>query len=92
MEETLVSVPRPSIGSVMLPEYRFDRLIPFGLGGGHGLLLCKRSVARPAFLMAHKLSGNASGLQGSEELSTRSQRSPCPDTIRQYVSGLVFEP
>ncbi len=32
-------------------------------------------MAGPAFLMAHKLSGNASGLQGSEELSPRSQQS-----------------
>ncbi len=92
MEETLVSVPRPSIGSVMSPKSRFDRLIPYGLGHGHGRPLCERSVAGPAFLMAHKLSGNASGLQGSEELSPRSQRSPCPNTSRQYVSGLVFEP
>ncbi len=92
MEETLVSVPRPSIGSVMSPKSHFDRLIPYGLGHGHGWPLCERSVAGPAFLIAHKLSGNASGLQGSEELSPRSQRSPCPNTSRQYVSGLVFEP
>ncbi len=78
MEETLVSVPRPSIGSVMPPKNRFHRLIPYGLGHGHGWPLCERSVAGPAFLMAHNLSGNARGLQGSEELSPRSQRSPCP--------------
>ncbi len=46
----------------------------------------------PAFLMAHKLSGNSSGLQGSEELSPRSQWSPCPNKSRKYVSGLVFKP
>ncbi len=48
-------------------------------------------MAGPAFLMAHTFSVNASGIQGSEELSPRTQRSPCPNTSRQYVSGLVFE-
>ncbi len=35
MEETLVSVPRPSIGSVMSPKSLLDRLIPYGLVRGH---------------------------------------------------------
>ncbi len=86
MEETLVSVPRPSIGSVMSPKTLLDRLIPYGLVRGHGRPLCERSVVGPAFLMAHKLSGN------SEELSPRSQWSPCPNKSRKYVSGLVFKP
>lgn len=85
----MVSDPRPSIGSVISPKGRFNRLIPCGLG--HGQLLCERSVTGPTFLMAHKLPGNATGLQGSEELSPRSQQSPCPNMSRQYVSGVVFE-
>ncbi len=75
----------------MLPKSRFDRLMSGGWGGVMEVRFAM-SVAGPAFLMAHKLSGNASGLQGSAELSPRSQRSPCPNTRRQYVSGLVFEP
>ncbi len=84
--------PKAHYWECRVAESRFDRLIPYGLGHGHGRPLCERSVAGPAFLMVHKLSGNASGLQDSEELSPRSQRSPCPNTSRQYVSGLVFEP
>ncbi len=92
MEETLVSVPRPSIGSVMSTKSCIDRLIPYGLGAVIDSRFVRGLWRDLAFLMAHKLSRDDNGLQGSEELSLRSQRSPYPNTSRQYFSGLVFEP
>lgn len=91
MERSLVPVPRASVWSVMLQEDPLNRRLPHCVGRGHGRPVCKRSLGVPALFLAHQLPRNAGGLQSSQELSPGPPRPPCPDTIRQYVRGIVSE-
>ncbi len=82
VEETLVLVSGPGIGSSLSLRNASDGRFPDRLGSGHEWPPCTRSVEWSPSQVAHQLPGDAGSV--SSTLSSRPKRSPCVGTHRQY--------
>ncbi|KAL0148119.1 hypothetical protein M9458_056589 [Cirrhinus mrigala] len=92
VEEALVLVSGPGVGSSLSPRDASDGRVPHRLGSGHEWPPCPRSVERSPTHMAHKLPGDAGRVSGSETLSPGPKRPPCVGPRRQHLGGLLHQP
>ncbi|KAI2664009.1 Transposon Ty3-G Gag-Pol polyprotein [Labeo rohita] len=92
VEEALVLVSGPGVGSSLSPRNASDGRVPHRLGSGHEWPPCPRSVERSATHVAHKLPGDAGRVSGSETLSPGPKRPPCVGPHRQHLGGLLHQP
>ncbi len=68
VEETLVLVSRPGVGSSLLPRITSDGRVTHRLGSGHKWPPCPRSVERSPSHVAHQLPGDAGRVSSTETL------------------------
>ncbi|KAI2657538.1 Transposon Ty3-G Gag-Pol polyprotein [Labeo rohita] len=92
VEEALVLVSGPGVGSSLSPRNASDGRVPHRLGSGHEWPPCPRSVERSPTHVAHKLPGDAGRVSGSETLSPGPKRPPCVGPHRQHLGGLLHQP
>ncbi|KAI2647838.1 Transposon Ty3-G Gag-Pol polyprotein [Labeo rohita] len=92
VEEALVLVSGPGVGSSLSPRNANDGRVPHRLGSGHEWPPCPRSVEQSPTHVAHKLPGDAGRVSGSETLSPGPKRPPCVGPHRQHLGGLLHQP
>ncbi|KAI2648975.1 Transposon Ty3-G Gag-Pol polyprotein [Labeo rohita] len=92
VEEALVLVSGPGVGSSLSPRNASEGRVPHRLGSGHEWPPCPRSVERSPTHVAHKLPGDAGRVSGSETLSPGPKRPPCVGPHRQHLGGLLHQP
>ncbi len=77
LEETLVLVSGPGVGSSLSPRNASDGRIPDRFGSSHEWPPCPRSVEWSPSRMAHQLPGDAGHVSSTQTLSSGPKRSPC---------------
>ncbi len=89
VEETLVLVSGPGIGSSLSPRNAINGHVLDQLGSGHEWPPCPWSVEKSPSRVAHQLPGDAGRVSSTQTLSSGPKRPPCVGTHRQY-SGVFF--
>lgn len=92
VERSLVSVPRPCVGSSLSSRNANDRCFSHGLGGDHEWSPRSGSVGGPSPSMAHKLSRDVGSVSGPETFPPGPKRPPCSCPDRQHIGGLLYQP
>ncbi len=91
VEETLVPVPGPRVGSLMSSQDANSRCLSHGVGRNLRGTLESGSVEGPSSLMAHQPSEDIGCISCSQEFPSRSQGPPCACPLRQHFGGLLHK-
>ncbi len=91
VEEALVLVSGPGVGSSLSPRDASDGRAPHRLGSGHEWPPCPRSVEWLPSHVAYQSPRDAGRAACTEVFPPRPERSPCVGAHRQHIGGRLYQ-